>query len=91
MSCGKFVSMNRDISSLRENYSQAALDIQDLHDSPIEQFKVWLHNALDAELPEPTAFVLSTVDESGNPSSRTVLLKEVNDIGLVFYTNYWIF
>jgi pyridoxamine 5'-phosphate oxidase len=83
--------MNRDISALRENYQMATLDIEDLKESPIDQFKIWLHDAIDGELPEPTAFVLSTVDDKGNPSSRTVLLKEVNDVGFVFYTNYWSF
>jgi pyridoxamine 5'-phosphate oxidase len=57
--------------------------------NPIELLKAWLSEAKDSEIPEFNAMVLSTTDLSGKPSSRVVLLKELNEEGnLVFFTNY---
>ena len=55
---------------------------------PIRQFSLWLADAEQAEIFEPNAFVLGTVDESGKPTARTVLLRGVDDNGFYFYTNY---
>jgi len=56
--------------------------------NPFEQFNVWFDEAKRSEIIEPTAAILATVDKDGHPSARTILLKEVNEMGLVFYTNY---
>ncbi|MCB0691084.1 MAG: pyridoxamine 5'-phosphate oxidase [Saprospiraceae bacterium] len=80
--------MNRDISSLRENYSKDILDTSTVNANPFVQFKEWLYEALDEGLPEPTAFILSTVNQDGMPSGRTILLKEIWDDAFVFFTNY---
>ena len=77
-----------DISELRVSYKKAKLSIDDLDSDPIDQFKKWLQNAIDAEIIEPTAMTLATVNESGQPSLRNVLLKGISDKGFVFYTNY---
>lgn len=53
----------------------------------INRFLKWLDDAKSSNMPEPTAMNLATVDKSGRPSSRTVLLKHANDEGFVFYTN----
>jgi pyridoxamine 5'-phosphate oxidase len=61
------------------------------HDDPIARFETLLTEAKAFPrdvLPEPTAFALGTVDESGQPSVRIVLLKGVDARGFVFYTNY---
>lgn len=76
-------SLNR-----HEDYGQESLDETHLLSDPIEQFKVWLKDAEAAELYEPNAFVLATVDEKNQPRSRTVLLKGVDDQGFFFATNY---
>ncbi len=59
-----------------------------LKDNPIEQFKVWLADALETDTPEPTAMNLATCAKNGELSSRMVLLKDVDERGFVFYTNY---
>lgn len=55
---------------------------------PFDQFRLWFDKAIEAGISEPNAMVLSTVSESGKPSSRVVLLKDITDEGLAFYTNY---
>ena len=76
------------IESLREDYRNNQLDIADVADHPIQQFRHWFAVALNAGLPEPNAMTLATVADNGRPSARIVLLKSVEDDGFVFYTNY---
>ncbi|RPA59889.1 pyridoxamine 5'-phosphate oxidase [Gordonia oryzae] len=54
----------------------------------LDLFEVWLHEALDARLPEPNAMVLGTVDAHGLPATRTVLCKGADAAGIVFFTGY---
>lgn len=77
-----------DLSELRQNYTRDSFSEADLLDSPFEQFEKWFRQAMDAELEEPNAMCLATVSESGQPSTRIVLLKDFSEKGLVFYTNY---
>jgi pyridoxamine 5'-phosphate oxidase len=76
-------SLNR-----HEDYGQEALDETHLGANPIEQFKLWLSEAEAAHIYEPNAFVLSTVGDDNQPTSRTVLLKGLDDSGFFFATNY---
>lgn len=76
-------SLNR-----HEDYGQESLDETHLLSDPIEQFKLWLVEAEAAEIYEPNAFVLGTVDELQHPRTRTVLLKGVDNGGFFFATNY---
>jgi pyridoxamine 5'-phosphate oxidase len=76
-------SLNR-----HEDYGQEALDETHLGANPIEQFKIWLQEAEAAEIFEPNAFVLGTSDATGQPTSRTVLLKGLDEDGFFFATNY---
>jgi len=76
-------SLNR-----HEDYGQESLDETHLLGDPIEQFKNWLREAEAAEIYEPNAFVLGTVDEEHHPRTRTVLLKGVDERGFFFATNY---
>ncbi len=80
--------MKKDISKLRTQYEGELLDEKKVNPDPLEQFKNWLHEALDAEVMEPNAMILATAGKSGIPSLRTVLLKGVDQKGFVFYTNY---
>ncbi|WP_421765096.1 pyridoxamine 5'-phosphate oxidase [Ekhidna sp.] len=80
--------MREDIASIRKEYTQAELTEQSVLKNPFEQFEKWFQQALDSEIIEPTAMVLSTVNPEGQPFQRTVLLKTFNNDGFVFYTNY---
>jgi pyridoxamine 5'-phosphate oxidase len=77
--------MLRDI---RTNYEKFELTEQGIEKNPVIQLRLWLERAISEKENEPTAMILSTLDEWGNPESRVVLLKELRDDGLVFYTNY---
>ncbi|MEJ7138746.1 pyridoxamine 5'-phosphate oxidase [Comamonadaceae bacterium SL12-8] len=74
------------ISELRTDYQMGELDESSAHANPMIQFQTWLDEAIAAGVPEPTAMTLATVDADGQPSTRVVLLKGVDD-GLVWYTN----
>ncbi len=78
--------MNVDV--IRKTYSAGALSETDVLADPIAQFKVWLEDAINAEMLEPTAMTLATATKAGKPSARTVLLKQVDERGFIFYTNY---
>jgi len=77
-----------DLTALRRDYRHARLDETDVRPDPVEQFRVWLEEALKAELDEPYAMTLASVDAAGQPSARIVLLRGVDPRGLVFFTNY---
>jgi pyridoxamine 5'-phosphate oxidase len=79
---------NSKIAHLRKDYTLNGLDLQDILQSPIEQFKKWFGESLSAEVIEPNAMFLSTVSPEGYPQGRIVLLKDVDDSGFTFYTNY---
>lgn len=77
-----------DIDQVRRDYLQGGLRRDDLQDDPIAQFELWLRQAIDSGLHDPTAMTVATVDAEGQPSQRIVLLKQVDNAGFVFYTNY---
>jgi len=76
------------IADLRRSYTLAGLRRAGLDPDPIAQFGKWLQQTIDAQMLEPTAMTLATVGKSGRPSARIVLLKGVDERGLIFYTNY---
>jgi pyridoxamine 5'-phosphate oxidase len=76
-----------DIHHERREYLLANLTRESLDDSPIVQFEKWLGEAKTADINDPTAMMVATVDRHGQPSQRTVLLKQFNQQGFVFYTN----
>ena len=75
------------VDDFRCQYSRYGLRRRDLNSNPMLQFELWLQQATAADIIEPTAMVLATVAADGQPSQRTVLLKQVDARGLVFYTN----
>ncbi len=79
--------MSLDLQSLRTEYTKGGLEREDLHENPIEQFNRWMQQTVDAQLPDPNAMTIATVDASGQPSQRIVLLKQLDDRGFVFFTN----
>ena len=80
--------MREDIASLRQEYTKASLDESSALKNPFDQFEKWFNEAKNSTIPEPNAMVLCTVHSSGQPSSRTVLLKDLSVEGFTFYTNY---
>lgn len=80
--------MGLDLQSLRREYLRGGLNLEDLSASPVEQFERWMEQAVEAEIPDPTAMVLATAAPDGQPSQRIVLLKNLDERGFVFYTNY---
>lgn len=76
-----------NIESLRSEYTRGGLRRHDLSCDPFNMFKQWLRQACDAQLPNPNAMCVATVDEKSQPYQRIVLLKYFDDKGLVFYTN----
>lgn len=77
----------QQIAHLRREYTRGGLRRHDLPAEPLPLFERWLRQACDAKLADPTAMVVATVDERGQPYQRIVLLKHYDEKGLVFYTN----
>ena len=77
-----------DIHQLRKDYQNEALRREMLAADPMEQFANWFQEACAAQLLEPNAMTLATVDAQQQPSLRTVLLKFYDEHGFVFFTNY---
>jgi pyridoxamine 5'-phosphate oxidase len=77
-----------DLNNLRREYLQDGLSRNLLEDNPVNQFQKWLRQAIDAEIKDPTAMSVATVDVHGQPRQRFVLLKQMDNDGFVFFTNY---
>ena len=77
-----------DLSHLRQEYADRPFDVDHVDPSPFRQFEHWYREATEADLLEPNAMTLATVDPSGRPAQRTVLLKYFDTDGFVFFTNY---
>lgn len=76
------------LADIRKDYQKASLSEHDVADDPIVQFQHWFDEALKAEVLEPNAMTLATATPDAYPSARTVLLKDVDARGFVFYTDY---
>jgi pyridoxamine 5'-phosphate oxidase len=75
------------LSDFRKEYTTGRLASKVLTEHPIDLFESWLGEAITADLPDPNAMTVATVDSSGQPSQRIVLLKDLSKDGFVFYTN----
>ena len=80
--------MEAQLAQMRVDYRRDELDVGDLAGTWHEQLARWLADATAAGVVEPNAMVLATAGDDGTPSSRTVLCKDVDERGVVFYTNY---
>jgi len=76
------------LEKIRKQYEMNELNQKDLLDSPTDMFRLWFEKIENLEHIEPNAAILSTSTKKGKPSSRTVLVKEYDERGFVFYTNY---
>ena len=72
----------------RIQYETAGLNFDDLDESPVQQWHAWYVEAVEAELAEPNAMAVSTIDVEGMPDSRIVLVRGLDDDGLTFFGNY---
>jgi len=80
--------MDRTIADLRKDYTLEGLSEIEVDPNPFIQFKKWFEQALAAQLPEPNAMTIATSTPDGQPSARMVLLKDFDEQGFVFFTNY---
>lgn len=76
------------IAHLRKDYQLASLSENEVAGDPFTQFATWFEQAMKAEVPELNAMSLSTVNGEGKPSSRIVLIKEFDQRGFSWFTNY---
>lgn len=79
---------NPSIAEMRENYAARILRRKDLCENPFDQFHAWFGEAREAVEREPNAMTLATIGIDGIPSNRTVLLKDLDERGFTFFTNY---
>jgi pyridoxamine 5'-phosphate oxidase len=77
-----------NLASIRKDYMLRSLSEEDVNKNPINQFADWWDEAIDSNIEEANAMTLATVNEQGYPSARIVLLKDFNEYGFVFFTNY---
>ena len=76
------------LKSIRDDYGKSHLSEEDLTPNPLDLMKVWMDDALESAEIEPTCIHLATVDPTGQPSLRVVLLKGFDERGFQFFTNY---
>lgn len=79
---------NMDFSDKRVSYEKGELHEEVLLDSPFQLLTLWLNEAIEQKAPEPYAISLATCGSDNMPAVRTVLVREVNNEGIVFYSNY---
>lgn len=77
-----------DLANIRREYGELYLSQSTVKTNPVDQFQLWFDEVILVEKSDPTAMILSTVDEEGRPDSRVVLLKGVMEERFIFYTNY---
>jgi pyridoxamine 5'-phosphate oxidase len=82
------MSHKKHIAELRREYARARLNDEDVARDPIAQFARWFQEALNSGFTEPNAMTLATADAAGRPSARIVLLKDYDERGFTFFSNY---
>lgn len=76
------------INQIRRNSADQELDENSVLTNPYDQFSRWFEEAVNAQILDPFAMIVSTVSEIGYPSTRTVYMRDISESGIVFYTNY---
>lgn len=80
--------VNNYLNEIRHEFASQSLDESSVSKDPIQQLEKWIEEAVDSQILEPNAMVVSTVNASGQPSSRVVYLRGLDEKGLRLYTNY---
>ena len=78
----------KEISEIREDFNKSKIDFSNISDHPIKMFNDWFEMALELDKDNAISFVLSTVSSENIPSSRVVLLRDLDEKGFTFFTNY---
>jgi pyridoxamine 5'-phosphate oxidase len=78
----------KEIENIRKAYHKGTLDVGDMTPDPMDFFRLWWHEAIDAGIEEANAMTLATVNHEGQPAARIVLLKGLLEEGFEFFTNY---
>jgi pyridoxamine 5'-phosphate oxidase len=76
------------LNTKRRDFSNKPLDDKSVKENPFEQYAVWFKEAMEANVPDPYAACLSTVNSQNEPSSRMIYIRDILENGFVFYTNY---
>jgi len=76
------------IADIRRDYQLQSLLENDIQKNPIDQFSIWWNQAIESQIDEVNAMTIATVDADHKPSARIVLLKDFDENGFVFFTNY---
>jgi len=79
---------SKNLSDIRKQYQLASFSEEDCNTNAIEQFQIWIDQAISSEVREATAMLMATVDSEHRPHARVILLKGINDGQFAFYTNY---
>jgi pyridoxamine 5'-phosphate oxidase len=82
------MDQNLNIAEIRKDYTLLELSIEKLAKNPIEQFQIWFQQAIAAQVNEPNAMTLATVNNAGMPNARIVLLKGIENNSFIYFTNY---
>ena len=77
-----------NLANIRTEYKKGTLDENDVEKSPLMQFDKWFKEAVNSKIPEVNAMTIATANNQGRPSARMVLLKQYDEKGFVFFTNY---
>ncbi len=80
--------MRKDFKKLRHEYGEVELNKSDINPNPFLQFEFWFEQAIKMNLPDANAMTLATVSSEHKPSARILLLKDYNEKGFCFFTNY---
>ena len=76
------------LNTVRRDFADSPLDFDHVGDDPFAFFEKWFDEAVGAEVMDPYAMSIATVDRQGQPSVRVVYMRDISKDGLVFYTNY---
>lgn len=76
------------IADIRTDYKKGTLDEHEVDNNPFVQFDIWFKEAVKSEIPEVNAMTIATANKQGRPSARMVLLKQFDENGFVFFSNY---
>lgn len=80
--------VNHFITSSRKEYQVGELKPEEMDADPLTQFGKWMHEAIEAEVEEPHAMIIATTNRAGDVSARVALLRNVDESGFAFFTNY---
>jgi len=82
------MNKTKSLNKIRREYKLNKLSEETVHQNPFNQFENWFNQVLKIKLVEPNAMILATADKNGKPSARVVLIKDITNNGITFYTNY---